>query len=146
MASGEYTYRTGAAEGCIVEIYLPKRLRYLSGAYALFREELESDNTLPPRLYGFSIYDVEGAFRGRKRTTGRIDDELTMVIRVFFDNRDLQATPPEESREGHDFDSPLERKVYYLLDKLAEIVQAREKELWAMCLGARVYKKVRKRT
>ena len=143
MESSAYSYRPEVAEDTIVEIYLPKRLRYLSGVYALLKEELESDSTVPPRLYGFSIYDVEGAFRGRKRRTGRIDDELTMVIRVFFDNKDLQVTPPREVRKGRNFD-PLERKVNDLLDELAAIVKAREKELWAMCLDTRVYKKIRK--
>jgi hypothetical protein len=61
-----------------VEIYLPKDIKFLSEVYAFLREKVE--NRLGPIvLDGFSIYEVDGVFRGVQFWQQR-----TLVIRLLL--------------------------------------------------------------
>ena len=72
-----------------VEIYLPKRLDYLSRLYNYLKEQLEAPSTqehgLP--IKGFSIYEVDGAWKG----TDNICDERTLIIRILFEQPQKDA-------------------------------------------------------
>src|SRR5437868_1878650 len=76
-------YRDETAEGFVIEFFMPKRLDYVSQTYAFLREELRRTirgRAMPPKIYGFSFYEVDGAFIGEPG----IMEDRTMVVRVFF--------------------------------------------------------------
>jgi len=61
-----------------VEIYVPKSIRFLAELYQFLREKVT--NRLGwVVLDGFSIYEVDGAFRG-----ARLWEERTLIIRLLF--------------------------------------------------------------
>jgi hypothetical protein len=61
-----------------VEIYLPKSLEFLSETYQFLRKKVE--NRLGQVvLDGFSIYEVDGVFRGE-----RIWEQRTLVVRLLL--------------------------------------------------------------
>jgi hypothetical protein len=63
-----------------VEIYLPKRLKHLSELYSFLRDCVgEGGGGIV--LEGFSIYEVDGVFRG---ATNPVWEERTLVIRILF--------------------------------------------------------------
>jgi hypothetical protein len=63
-----------------VEIYLPKNLKHLSELYSFLRDCV-AERRGGVGLEGFSIYEVDGVFRG---TNNRVWDERTLVIRILF--------------------------------------------------------------
>lgn len=63
-----------------VEIYLPKNLKYLSELYSFLRDCVAAGRG-GVALEGFSIYEVDGVFRG---ANNRVWDERTLVIRILF--------------------------------------------------------------
>jgi hypothetical protein len=63
-----------------VEIYLPKDLKHLSELYSLLRDSV-GEGRRGIALEGFSIYEVDGVFRG---ANNRVWDERTLVIRILL--------------------------------------------------------------
>jgi hypothetical protein len=61
-----------------VEIYLPKSIEFLSELYRLLHE-MVSNRFSPLALNGFSIYEVDGVFRGET-----LWEQRTLVIRLMF--------------------------------------------------------------
>jgi hypothetical protein len=102
-----------------VEIYVPKRLKYLSKLYNYLEEKLQSsklmltDDPTVAHIDGFSIYEVDGAFRGE----GIQSDERTLVIRIFF------KPPVEEAKPS------VETSVEAQGREVAKIASA-EKQVW----------------
>jgi hypothetical protein len=95
-----------------VELYLPKSIEFLSGLYNLLHEMLNQP-LRPLSLDGFSIYEVDGVFRGQKTW-----EQRTLVIRL------LLVRP-----EGHPA-PPLEQTINALGLEVATKVAAREEEIW----------------
>lgn len=85
-----------------VEIYLPKRLKHLSELHEYLRFQLTertAERGGDLSIDGFSIYEVDGAWRGEE-----ITDERTLVIRILFvrskeDDRSLQGRIRELGRD-----------------------------------------------
>ena len=95
-----------------VEIYMPKSLEFLSELYRVLREMVSSrfgTNVLD----GFSVYEVDGVFRGE-----RFWEQRTLVIRILFDHA---PSPHAES---------IEARVSRLGRYLAAHVAPREEEIW----------------
>ena len=67
----------------VVEIYVPRRLEYLSGLYKWLREQLTDPSKA--LLKGFSLYEVGGAYVGTRLFT-----EQTLVVRLIFEVSDEQ--------------------------------------------------------
>lgn len=61
-----------------VEIYLPKSILFLSELYRLLREKV-TNRLGDVVLDGFSVYEVDGVFRG-----DRLWEQRTLVIRLLF--------------------------------------------------------------
>ena len=64
----------------VIEIYVPARLEYLASLYAWLDDELKGARSRALFL-GFSLYEVNGAFRGRRK----VYEERTIVVRLIFD-------------------------------------------------------------
>lgn len=94
----------------MVEIYVPRRLEYLSELYQWLREQLE-DGSL---LKGFSLYEVSGAYVGT-----RIFTEQTMVVRLIFD-----LVEAELERISH------EQRIDDIADAILGITGTEEEEVW----------------
>jgi hypothetical protein len=62
-----------------VEIYLPKSIEFLSELYQFLRGRVTNRLSNPLALDGFSIYEVDGVFRGE-----RLWEQRTLVIRLLF--------------------------------------------------------------
>src|SRR5436190_14768779 len=127
-------YRDETAEGFVIEFFMPKRLDYVSQTYALLREELRRairGRAMPPNLYGFSIYEVDGAFIGEPG----IMEDRTMVVRVFFEKKDLDEPELDLRDSRRDLDplrmGRLRRKVNQVMGHLARISKSKEEEIWA---------------
>ena len=105
----------------IVEAYVPARIEYLADLYAWLRDQLYSHPK--PLIHGFSIYEVNGAFRGRGE---RVFEERTMVIRII-----LAAPGADDTRaQLH------EARIGELARTLREITEGREEELWIVRIPA----------
>lgn len=104
----------------VLEIYVPGRLAYLSGLYQWLERELRSPRSRA-LLHGFSIYDVNGAFRGRKR----IYEERTLVVRLVFD---IDAVSRERlSRE---------ERISEISRAIIRLTRGREETIWMLrCPG-----------
>jgi hypothetical protein len=99
-----------------VEIYVPKKLEYLSELYNFLRAKLTDrrDGVLQELpIDGFSIYEVDGAFYGE-----RIYQERTFVIRILF------------TRTADDDAESIQRKIHHLGGEVARCVTLNEEELW----------------
>lgn len=105
----------------ILEAYVPARIEYLADLYAWLRDQLYSHPR--PLLHGFSIYEVNGAFRGKER----VHEERTAVIRIIFDvplgSDDAEA-------------AALEARIGEIGGTLREITQKREEEIWVIRIPA----------
>jgi hypothetical protein len=95
-----------------VEIYLPKSIELLSGLY-LFLQEKVSNPLGPVPLEGFSIYEVDGVFRGQQ-----LWEQRTLVIRLMF---------PRHVRDGG---SAIQYRISLLGSELATRVAPGEEEIW----------------
>ena len=103
-----------------VEIYLPKRLRYLPELYEFLRRTLGERKGYIV-LDGFSIYEVDGAFRGKKD----IWEERSLVIRLLL---------PRSSEEAD------EHRVVDIGREIAGNVAPGEEEIWITYYPQRVAK------
>ena len=121
---------------------MPRRLDYVSDTYALLKKELESTHSgvyAAPCLYGYSIYEFDGAFLD---DNGKIMEDRTLAIRVFFNKKDLEM--PARDASGGEFDvTSLERKVIDIMNRLAKISKSVEKEIWTFRYDAHVYKLIK---
>lgn len=95
-----------------VEIYLPKTIEFLAEAYRFLRKKVENrlDQVV---LDGFSVYEVDGVFRGEK-----LWEQRTLVIRLLL-VRTLGK--PEQW---------LEAMVQELGKEIATQVAPREEQIW----------------
>lgn len=85
----------GYREYDCVELYLPKRLSYLSRLYDYLDSRLKKRKgrrTGTFTLDGFSIYEVDGAWRDDETEQVFVADERTLVIRVL-----LQRHEPDDA-------------------------------------------------
>ena len=82
-----------------VEIYLPKSIEFLAEIYRFLRSKVEG-RLGEVVLDGFSIYEVDGVFRGEKTW-----EQRTLVIRLLLirtvgkPDESVQATVQELGRE-----------------------------------------------
>lgn len=97
-----------------VEIYMPKRLKHLSEIYGYLRRKTLLRGGDELSLEGFSIYEVDGVFRGKDDT---LWEERSLVIRILF-VRPLDT--PELT---------LQAKILDLGRAISEIA-ATEEEIW----------------
>jgi hypothetical protein len=99
LASGTTeSSRSALREYDCVELYLPKRLAYLSGLYAYLHSRLQEPGDQQARAFvldGFSIYEVDGAWRDQA-TEAPVSDERTLVIRVLVQHN--EESDPEAFR------------------------------------------------
>jgi hypothetical protein len=63
-----------------IEVYLPKKLEHLSELYRYLREKIGKEHE-SHLFHGFSVYEVDGVFLGRRK---KIWEERSLVIRVLF--------------------------------------------------------------
>ncbi|MBI4579820.1 MAG: hypothetical protein HY718_08965 [Planctomycetes bacterium] len=104
----------------IVEIYVPRRLDYLSRLYGWLKEEIDK----PPfgaLLRGFSLYEVSGAYAG-----GSLYTEQTIVVRLIFD----VEKHIDRERVSH------EQRVNEIADSVVDITQNQEEEVWLIRIPA----------
>jgi hypothetical protein len=104
-AGGQATHSLSSVrEYDCVELYLPKRLAYLSALYAYLHKGLRErpdEQTRALAFGGFSIYEVDGAradptaeqSASTSPTDGPSIDERTLVIRVLAWRRGVSASP-----------------------------------------------------
>jgi hypothetical protein len=98
----------------IVEIYVPRRLEYLSELYRWLREQFE--DPYASFLKGFSIYEVSGAYVGTMLYT-----EQTMVVRLIF-----ELAVEDKAKPGH------EDRINHIADNILRITEYKEEEVWLM--------------
>lgn len=106
----------------IIEAYVPARVEYLANLYVWLRQELYSHPK--PLLQGFSIYEVNGAFRG----TREVYQERTIVIRIVFD-------APQEDDDGEA--RAYEARIREVVGRMKRITEDREEKLWLIRIPAR---------
>jgi hypothetical protein len=104
----------------ILEVYVPARVEYLANLYVWLREQLYSHPR--PLLQGFSIYEVNGAFRG----ADQVYEERTAVIRVLLDAGGDTA----KERSTH------EARIGEIARQFQEITKGQEEELWLVRIPA----------
>lgn len=111
----------------VVEVYVPKRLAYLSELYGWLDDELNkrSGESL---FRGFSVYEVSGAFRGRRKTY----DEQTLVVRLVFD---LPVDGPVSDLER----LSRQARIMDIGSEVVRITRSREEEIWLIQSQARKY-------
>ena len=93
-----------------IEIYLPKRLKHLSELYEFLRART-TEPISEIALEGFSIYEVDGVFRGQKE----LAEERSLVIRILFVRGDAPG---------------IEAKIKALGRQIADTVATTEEEIW----------------
>lgn len=111
----------------VLEAYVPARLEYLARLYEWLQAQLYSHPR--PLLRGFSIYEVNGAFRGQQT----VYEERTLVVRVIFD-------APARTRARRLVQDALERSLGAKVEELARallrelraITGGKEEELWVI--------------
>lgn len=105
----------------VVEAYVPLRLKYLAGLYGWLRQQLVSrDQDL---FGGFSIYEVNGAFRGK---TDEPYEERTVVVRLVLSVDDAGDNP--EGRAMRE----LGVKVHQIVRNIVRITKREEEEIWVL--------------
>lgn len=95
-----------------VEIYLPKTIEFLSELYRLLRDKIR-DRLAPITLDGFSIYEVDGVFRGEEEW-----EQRTLVIRLLL------------IRPQVGFVAPVNELISNLGREVATKVAIREEQIW----------------
>ena len=109
-----YVPRT--VEAYILEVYLPKRLRYLGKLYAFLFDQLQSKDA-GTIVRGYSIYEVDGAFASFLQDQApKIYDEKTLVVRLIYN-----LPEPE-----------IEHLIYELAREVIAITQSQEEEIWML--------------
>jgi hypothetical protein len=74
-----------------LELYLPKKLSHLSAFYDDLRRRLEDNSPETTKTFpitGFSIYEVDGAWRDDQ---GNIYDERSLVVRPLLDRTEQRS-------------------------------------------------------
>jgi hypothetical protein len=132
-------YTPGSTKGYVLEVYMPKRIAYLSGVYGYLKQELTAHSPERAAIQGFSVYSVDGAFKGKDQTY----DEATLVIRIFFDAARLKMTNDDLDSEAAGL-VRLNAKVADIFTSLMGIADGNEEEIWVMRTDTHVYKAIRK--
>jgi hypothetical protein len=99
-----------------VEVYVPKKLEHLSEFYRYLRRKLTTapdEEASGARISGYSVYEVDGAFRGTE-----LFDERTLVIRILL------------PRTANDAEAAIRCRVETLGREVAGVVSLTEEELW----------------
>jgi len=105
----------------VVEAYVPLRLKYLAGLYGWLRDQLIArDQDL---FGGFSIYEVNGAFRGEAEEPY---EERTVVVRLVLSLDDM--TDAAEGRARRELDV----KVRQIVRSIVRITKREEEEVWVL--------------
>lgn len=112
-------------DAVIWEFFIPKRAEYLSELYGFLRDALHLEPRVEPaqgapplRLDGYSVYEVDGAYRGAES----IVEERVLVVRLIL--------PPNKTPT----------RLRALGQRLLEITGFREEEVWIVRYsGARVH-------
>ena len=97
----------------VVEIYLPRRLEYLSELYRWLKAQLVSPG-YKSLFKGFSLYEVSGAYVGTRLFT-----EQTVVVRLIFD-----VSSGRLERVSH------EARMDDIADSILRMTGGREEEVW----------------
>ncbi len=108
-----------------VEIYLPKRLQHLSELYNFLRASITDGAALLLRLDGFSIYEVDGFFRG---PAGKPWEERSLVIRLLL----AHALETDESQ--------LIGRIREFGREIADKIAAEEEEVWICNFAQKITK------
>jgi hypothetical protein len=95
-----------------VEVYLPKRIGFLSKLYRFLRQAVKY-RLGGIALDGFSIFEADGVFRGE-----RLWEERTLVIQILF-------VRPVDASEAF-----LETKINDLGRELAHRIAPNEEQIW----------------
>lgn len=119
-------HETAPWPATIWKFMIPKQARYLSELYEFLgaavrrQPDLEPDINSPPlHLDGYSIYEVDGAYRGKQ---GRVYEERLLVVRLIL---------PQ---------SPNLLRLRLLGRKLLELTGFKEEEVWIVeHAGSRVH-------
>ena len=123
--SGNYVPRT--AEAHILEVYVPKRLRYLGRLYTFLFNQLHSSGR-KALLQGYSIYEVDGAFVSHiSAQEVQVYDEKTLVVRLIY-----------ELPRGN-----LETRIHDIARKIIELTESREEEIWIIRYQATQFRFIR---
>jgi hypothetical protein len=125
----------------VLEIFVPQRLAYLPGLYEFLREQLQSLG-YEALFTGYSLFPVQGAFRGE-----RIYDESTLIVRLIYDrtqfeHRTVEATKSVENKEL--FLRLVDQRIDDLAQYVIQITGTQEEEIWIMQYRARLARFVRK--
>lgn len=102
---------------------MPARVEYLANLYVELREQLYSHPK--PLIHGFSIYEVNGAFRG----TERVFEERTAIIRIIVDAPSTDDESDQE-RRAH------ENRIGEIAELFLTITDRQEEEVWMMRIPA----------
>lgn len=105
----------------ILEAYVPARVEYLANLYVWLREQLYSHPR--PLLQGFSIYEVNGAFKGVER----VYEERTAVIRIVFES-------PVDADQAES--RAYEARIGEIGETLRLITKEQEEEIWLIRIPA----------
>ena len=95
-----------------VETYLPKSIEFLSELYKFLRERIRN-RLAPIVLDGFSIYEVDGVFRGEQEW-----EQRTLVIRLLLIRQQGSWVPP------------LSELIWDLGREIATKVALKEEQIW----------------
>jgi len=106
-----------------VEIYLPKKLAHLSELYNFLRQIVTDPTGSLVVLNGFSIYEVDGCFRG---AGDQLWEERSLVIRVLL------------VRAGATDEPQLRARVRDLGREIANKIAVKEEEVWICDFPQRV--------
>jgi len=107
-------YVPKTAEVYVLEVYVPKRVRYLGALYSFLFDQLRNRGR-KVLLHGYSIYEVDGAFVSQSpEQEPEIYDEKTLVIRLIYDL-------PTDALESRFSDIAVE---------IIDITESKEEEIW----------------
>src|SRR5947208_2208141 len=95
-----------------VEIYLPKTIEFLAELYQFLRETVKSRRG-SIALNGFSVYEVDGVFRGEQTW-----EQRTLVVRLLLFRPAGHPAPPWE------------RTIDELGRELATRIAVNEEQIW----------------
>ncbi len=123
-------YVPETTEAHVLEVYVPKRIRYLGPLYSFLFEQLQSSGR-EALLHGYSIYEVDGAFVSQTlEQKPEIYDEKTLVMRLIYDL-------PENMSERH---------LNEIAAEIISITKSREEEIWIMQYQATQFRFIRGKT
>lgn len=116
MVNETANYVPRTAETYVLEVYIPKRIRYLGKLYDFLFDQLQSKG-VDAMVRGYSIYEVDGAFVSLPQNqTSQIYDEKTLVVRLIYDLPD----------------SEIESRIHELAREVIAVTQSQEEEIWLL--------------